>query len=279
MLLAIFLLVEKHAVEPMLLLTLFRDRRISLASGSIFLMGVGLYGIGTYLSLDLQGVVGASAAKSGVVFGVYLFSVIAGNMVSGRLLSGAARNQLLAISGAGLTAIGLFLLSRMDSSITQPEILLSAILSGVGFGVLMPTYEVLVQNAAPAQAMGVATGVTQFFRSLGGGIGLALFGTMLLRIYHSHVDRVIPRGAPPTFRQAFDNPLQLVFTRPNLDSTVSQITNGESVFRNVLEASRVGFASAMHFIFVVSATALAVSCILNLFLSAAPLRKQPPIPR
>ena len=277
-LLAIFLLVEKHAVEPMLLLTLFRDRRISLASGSIFLMGVGLYGIGTYLSLDLQGVVGASAAKSGVVFGLYIFSVVAGNMVSGRLLSGAARNQLLAIGGSGLTAIGLFLLSRMDSSITQPEILLSAILSGVGFGVLMPTYEVLVQNAAPAEAMGVATGVTQFFRSLGGAIGLALFGTMLLRIYHTHVDGVIPRGAPPALRQAFDNPLQLVFTRANLDSAVSQIANGESMFRNVLEASRVGFTSAMHSIFLISTAALAVSCILNLFLGGTPSQKEPRVP-
>lgn len=276
-LLAIFLMVETHAAEPMLLLTLFRDRRISLVSGNIFLMGIGLYGISTYLALALQGVVGASAAESGVVFGLYAFSVMAANVVSGRLLSRTNRNRFLAIGGSGLTALGLFLLSRMDSTTTNPEILLGAILSGIGFGVLMPTYEVLVQNAAPAEAMGVATGVTQFFRSLGGAIGLAVFGSMLFRIYHTHVDRVIPQGAPPPLRQAFENPLQLVFTRPNLDSAVAQITNGESVFRNVLEASRVGFTSAMHFIFLISAAALAVSCILNLFLGGTPSRKGPRI--
>jgi EmrB/QacA subfamily drug resistance transporter len=265
-LLAIFLLVEKHAVEPMLPLTLFRDRRISLVSWNIFLMGIGLYGISVYLPLDLQGVVGASAAKSGAVFGLYALSVVAANVVSGRLLSRTARNQSLAIGGSGLTAIGLFLLSRMDSSTTQPEILLSAILSGVGFGVLMPTYEVLVQNATPAEAMGVATGVTQFLRSVGGAIGLALFSTMLLKFFHAHVDHLIPPGAPAKLRQAFDNPLQLAFTRPNLDSTVSQIANGESLLRSLFEGSHAGLLSAMHSIFSISAAALAVSCVLNLFL-------------
>jgi MFS family permease len=276
-LLAIFLLVEKHALEPMLLLTLFRDRRISLVSSNIFMMGIGLYGISAYLSLDLQGVIGASAAESGVVFGLYAFSVMAANVVSGRLLSRTARNQFLAIGGSGLTAIGLFLLSRMDSTTTKPEILLSAILSGVGFGVLMPTYEVLVQNAAPAEAMGVATGVTQFVRSVGGAIGLALFGTMLLRIYHTHVDHLIPQGAPAPLRQVFDNPLQLVFARPNLASAVSEIANGESLLRNLFEASRAGLRSAMHSIFLISAAALAVSCVLNLFLGGAPSQKGPRI--
>jgi predicted MFS family arabinose efflux permease len=265
-LLGIFLLVEKHAVEPILLLTLFRERRISLVSWNIFLMGIGLYGISVYLPLSLQGIVGASAAKSGAVFGLYALSIVAANVVSGRLLSRTARNQFLAIGGSGLTAMGLLLLSRMDSSTTQPEILLSAVLSGVGFGVLMPTYEVLVQNAAPAEAMGVATGLTQFLRSVGGAIGLALFSTMLLRIYHAHVDYLIPPSAPAALRQAFDNPLQLAFTRPNLGSAVSDIANGESLLRNLFEGSRAGFLSAMHTIFLVSAAALAVSCVLNLFL-------------
>ena len=274
-LLPIFLLVEKYAVEPIVLLTLFRNRRITLVSLNIFLMGIGLYGISVYLPLDLQGVVGASAAKSGAVFGLYAFSVVAANLVSGRLLSRAARNQFLAIGGSGLTATGLFLLSRMDSSTTQPEILLCAILSGVGFGVLMPTYEVLVQNAAPAEAMGVATGVTQFLRSVGGAIGLALFSTMLLRIYHSHVDHLIPKGAPAPLRQAFDNPLQLAFNRPHLASAVSQIANGESLLRNLFQGSRAGFLSAMHFIFLISAAALAASCVLNLFLGGTPSQKGP----
>ena len=130
----------------------------------------------------------------------------------------------------------------------------------------MPTYEVLVQNAAPADAMGVATGLTQFLRSVGGAIGLAVFSTMLLRIYHAHVDHLIPQGAPTPLRQAFDNPLQLTFTRPNLASAVSEIANGERLLRNLFDGSRAGLLSAMHAIFLVSAAALAVSCVLNLFL-------------
>jgi MFS family permease len=275
-LLAIFLLVEMHAEEPMLLLTLFRDHRISLALWNIFLMGIAVYGMGTYLALDLQGVAGASAATSGVVFGVYILANVVGNVVSGRLLSGTARNRFLAIGGSGLAAIGLFLLSLMDSRMTQPEILLSAILSGVGFGVLLPTYEVLVQNASPAEAMGVATGVTQFCRSLGGAIGIAVFGSMLFSIYHSHVDHLIPSGAPEVLREAFNNPLQLVFARPNLDSALSQMANAEGIMRNLFEGARAGLLSAMHRIFLACAGALALSTILNLLLSGVPSRSRIP---
>ena len=261
--LILFLLVEHRAAEPLLILNLFRDRRISLTSASIFLMGMGIYGAAVYLPLLLQGVLRASAAGTGVVFGEYVLATVAGNVIGGQLLSRTGWYRSLAMGGSALAALGLFLMSRLGGGATQSEVLGNVILCGIGLGVLTPTYEVLVQNAAPAGSMGVATGVTQFFRAVGGSIGLAIFSTILLRIYHTHVDHLIPQGTPAALKQAFDNPLQLVFKPPDLESAVSGVANGKGLVRSLLAGSRDGLMSAMQSIFFVNAVALAVSCLLN----------------
>jgi len=273
-LLAVFLMIERRAVEPLLVLDLFRNRHISLMIADFFLLGIALFGVAVYLPLFLQGVLGASAAKSGVLFTQYTLSLMAGNVIGGQLLSRTGSYRLFAIGGAGLAAGGLFLLSRMDGSTTHLEILRNAIICGIGFGALTPTYEVLVQNAAPREQMGAATGSTQFFRTIGGAIGLALFGTVLLRIYHLHVDILIPAGTPRALTQAFDNPLRLVFSRPHLETSFSTIVKGQVLLANLLEGARAGLLSALHSIFLFGAGIMAVSFLLNLFLSAAPAHKE-----
>ena len=274
-LLAAFLLVEKRAAEPLLALSLFRHRVIALTSANFFLMGISLFGVAVYLPLFLQGVLGGSAAESGVIFAQYTLSLLAGNVIGGQLLSRTGKYRLFAIAGAGLSAVGLFLLSRMDGSTTQLELLRNAVISGIGLGTLTPTYEVLVQNTAPREQMGVATGSTQFFKTIGGTIGLALFGTMLLRLYHLHVDALIPPGTPALLTQAFDNPLQLVFARPNLDATVAQMANGRVLLANLFDGARAGLLSALHSIFLFGAGIMALSFALNLFLSVRSAQKEP----
>jgi EmrB/QacA subfamily drug resistance transporter len=273
-LLAAFLMVEKRAVEPVLVLSLFRDRRISLMSLNFFLMGIGLFGVAVYLPLFVQGVLGASAARSGLVLAQLTLAMLAGNLVGGQLLSRTGRYNPLAISGAGLAASGLFLMSQMDGTTTQLSLLRNAIICGIGFGVLTPTYEVLVQNAAPKEQLGVATGFTQFARTIGGTIGLALFGTILLRLYHAHVDPMIPPGTPKALTQVFDNPLQLVFTRPNLGAAFSQISNGRVLLSNLLDGVRVGLLSALHSVFLYAAGIMAVTFTLSLFLREVPPQKE-----
>jgi hypothetical protein len=86
---------------------------------------------------------------------------------------------------------------------------------------------------------------------------------MLLRIYHTHVDHLIPQDAPAALRQAFDNPLQLVFNPPNLESAVSGVANGKGLLRSLLDGSRAGLMSALQAIFFINGMALAVSCVLN----------------
>jgi hypothetical protein len=112
--------------------------------------------------------------------------------------------------------------------------------------VLTPTYEVLVQNAAPREQLGVATGFTQFARTIGGTIGLALFGTVLLSLYHRRVDPLIPAATPKALAKIFDNPLLLIFTHPNLEAAFSQVPNGRVLLAKLLDGVRSGLSSEVH---------------------------------
>ena len=272
-LLAVFLLVERRAKEPVLVLSLFRDRRISLMSVNFFLMGIGLFGMAVFLPLFVQGVLDESAAKSGLLMAQYTLALMAGNIFGGQLLSRTGKYRLFAVGGAGLAACGLFLMSRMDGSTVQLVLLRNAIICGIGFGVLTPTYEALVQNAAPREQLGVATGFTQFARTIGGTIGLALFGTVLLSLYHLRVDPLIPAATPKVLAKIFDNPLLLIFTHPNLEAAFSQVPNGRVLLAKLLDGVRSGLSSALHSIFLYAAGIIAITFFLSLSLRDAPAKK------
>ena len=87
----VFLFVEVRAAEPLVVLSLFRDRRISLASLNLLLTGFSTYGVAVYLPLFMQGAVGLSATESAAIFTPYLLSIMVGNLACGYFLSRAGK--------------------------------------------------------------------------------------------------------------------------------------------------------------------------------------------
>ena len=122
--------------------------------------------------------------------------------------------------------------------------------------------------------MGVATGLTQFVTALGGTIGLATCGAILLRTYHMHVDSLIPPGLPKDLAFAFGDPLRLVSQRVNLETGFSRITNGSALLARLIEGSRAGLVSGVHLIFLLSSGLMVTSMVVNLFLTEALPRKE-----
>ena len=270
----VFVFVEVRAAEPLVVLGLFRDIRISLASLNLLLTGFSTYGVAVYLPLFIQGAVGLSPTESAAIFTPYLLSIVVGNLACGYFLSRAGKYHLWGITGSGLASIGLFLLCRMSGSTSQPEIFLKVIVCGIALGILTVTYDVMVQNAAPPKHLGVATGLTQFVTALGGTIGLATSGAILLRTYHRHVDTLIPPGLPKDLAFAFGDPLRLVSQRANLETSFSRFTNGSSLLARLIEGSRAGLVSGVHYIFLLSAGIMVTSMVVNLFLTEAPPRNE-----
>ncbi|MEW6323521.1 MAG: MDR family MFS transporter, partial [Acidobacteriota bacterium] len=208
--LAVFLVVELRVAEPMIPLSLFRDRSIGLASAAVFLVGFGMFGMFVYLPLYLQGVVGMSAAAAGSIFTPLVLAMVLSSMTCGQIIARTGRYKPLAVGGASLATLGMLLLTRMSGTPATAEIVRNLIVCGVGFGAAQPIYALVVQNAAPAAQLGVATASVQFFRSIGSTIGVAAFGTLMV-------------GA--TARAGLDRGMHLVFIGAALVMGVTLVLN------------------------------------------------------
>jgi hypothetical protein len=92
----------------------------------------------------------------------------------------------------------LLLLSTLGVDTPYPRVALYAFTLGAGLGMTMQTITTAVQNAVERRDMGAATSSTTFFRSLGGSLGVAVFGTVLANrlAYHLGVELGgLPAGA------------------------------------------------------------------------------------
>src|SRR5216684_446710 len=101
-------------------------------------------------------------------------------IAAGNIIGKTGRYRTLAVVGAVLATIGMFLLAAMDGDTTRLAVVRNMIIAGLGIGIMQPIYTLVVQNVAPQAQMGAATASTQFFRSIGATVGVAVFGSVLL---------------------------------------------------------------------------------------------------
>lgn len=272
--LAAFIVVERRATEPIIPPALFRIRAFVLASAGVFVLGMGLFGMFVYLPLYLQVVLGLSAAASGSLFVPMVFTMILASVVSGQVVSRTGRYKALAVVGAALAASGMALLAWAPGAATPTRMLWHLALCGVGFGLAQPIYTLVVQNAAPRAQLGAATASAQFFRSIGSTLGVALFGTALLGLYHRTLASAIPPGTPEAVRHLFDNPLQLTQATSRLAEELASRPDGAALQAQLLAAVRDSIATGMHLVFVAAAVLMSGSVLLNLLLPEVPLRSR-----
>lgn len=173
----LFIRVEKKAVDPVLSLELFQNRVFTITNLIGFLMGLGMFGSLTFLPLFLQGVIGISATSAGNTILPMMFSLMITSIIAGRF---AARFSFRSIymSSMLLMAAGFYLLSTMTVDTTQFTAITYIIILGVGMGLVMPMITIAVQSAFSAERRGVATAAAQFFRSIGGTLGITVLGVM-----------------------------------------------------------------------------------------------------
>jgi EmrB/QacA subfamily drug resistance transporter len=184
-LLVAFVLAEWRAKQPLLPLDLFKNRIFTLSMVTVFLVGVGMFGAIINLPLFIQGVQGDSATSSGNTITPMMLSMVVVSAISGQLLSRTGRYRILGVVGMAAVSTGLFLLSRMTVDTPRLETVGFMVIMGLGLGVAMPLYTVIVQNAFPVQRLGVVTSATTFFRSVGGTVGVAVLGGIVSNRFSS----------------------------------------------------------------------------------------------
>ncbi|HEY0415277.1 MAG TPA: MDR family MFS transporter [Gaiellaceae bacterium] len=247
-----FVLVEARAAEPILPLSLFRNRTFAVTSAIGFIVGFALFGAVTYLPLYLQVTKGSSPTVSGLQLTPLMAGVLVTSIVSGQLISRLGRYRVFPITGTALMAVAMFLLSRLGAGTSTWVAAAYAVVLGLGLGMVMQVLVLAVQNAVDRSVMGVATSGSTLFRQVGGSIGVALFGTIFANRVHVELAHRLPAGTqiPKTI-----NPAGIKHLPPLAHSAFTH-----------------AFAAALQPVFLTAAAVSLVAFMLTWLLREVPLR-------
>jgi len=186
-----FTLVEhRHAKDPVLPLSLFKNSTFSLSMLIVFLIGFAMFGAILYIPLFAQDVMGRTATNSGVIMTPMVLTLVLVSIISGQAVSRTGRYKALAIFGAAAVTLGMLWLSTMGPDTANSQFTVRMMLLGVGLGFSMPIFNLIVQNAFPHKLLGIATSSVQLFRSVGATIGVAVMGSILNNRLTHHLGTV-----------------------------------------------------------------------------------------
>ena len=262
----LFLLQEKRAKEPILPLDLFKNHTFSLTSALGFIIGAGMFGAIIMLPLFLQVVQGNTATAAGLKLIPFMMGIVSMSILSGKLISKHGHYKRYPVMGLAIMTVGILALSTLNQTTPFWELAIYALLIGAGLGLSMQTIVIALQNAVEMKDLGIATSANTFFRSVGGTVGVALFGSL----YASRLTINIPEGVK---QLAASNPAALVGATPEKFELLKNNTSVIAEFSPALQAVIYqGFVDAFHVVFLAAGPITAIGFILALFLREAPLR-------
>ncbi len=262
----LFLLQEKRALEPILPLDLFKNHTFSLTSALGFIIGAGMFGAIIMLPLFLQVVQGDSATAAGLKLIPFMLGIVSMSILSGKLISKHGHYKRYPVMGLAIMTVGILALSTLNETTPFWELAIYALLIGVGLGLSMQTVVIALQNSVEMKDLGIATSANTFFRSVGGTVGVAIFGSL----YASQLAIKIPEGVA---KLAATNPLALIGATPEKFEQLKNSTTVISEFSAELQAVVYhGFVESFQVVFLSAAPITAIGFVLALFMREVPLR-------
>ena len=177
---AVFFFRLATAREPLIPLSILGDRVVYSATlAACFAMGTFI-GLTIYVPIYLEGVLGYSASQSGLALIPLMVGTVAGATLSGRSMIFFRHYKRLPLAAMGMSVVACAIVVLKVGTLTRTELEILFLLISLGLGTILPLSTITIQNAVPLHQLGTATASMNFFRSLGGALIVAAFGTILL---------------------------------------------------------------------------------------------------
>jgi EmrB/QacA subfamily drug resistance transporter len=303
--LAAFIAVEtwqaRGGGEPVLPLELFQQPIYTVGVLTTLIIGFGMFGTILYIPLFVQGVLQTNATDSGKVLWPMMFGMLTASISTGQLIQRTGRYKIFGVVGLALVSVGLYLCSRMTVETGYwSGAARNMVVVGFGMGMTFPVFSLAVQNAVPYRVMGIAMSSLQFFRTLGGMMGTAVFGAILTNGFQPEFEQQaapalqsiqravqgLPAQAlaqlPAPAQQALQNPAAM-FANPEIllspeamkqmGANFGRLPGGDQILSQLLLAMRGSLAGALSHVFFIGSIVLVGGFVVSLFLGERPLRK------
>jgi EmrB/QacA subfamily drug resistance transporter len=280
-----FMVRERRAAEPIINPALFRNSIFTISATASSLQSAGMFGAIMFLPLFVQGVMGKTATNSGIVLTPLMLGAIVTSIGAGQLLTRTGRYKVVVIVGFVVAVIGMLLLSRVGVATTQRSLAFDMVVLGLGLGVSMSVFTVIVQNQYPTQRLGEVTAGLQFFRSIGSTVGLAVFGSLLNSRFSSALASNLPAPLKALDRgpaaKTFGNPQVLLSAgaRTQLSARLSHAgPQGHALFESFMNAVRQALSTSISGLFLLGVMLMIAGLVVVVFLKEVPLRRTHTLP-
>lgn len=278
--LVLTVLQERRAAEPILPPRLFSDAVFNITSLAGFIVGVAMFGAIVFLPQYLQIVRGRSATTSGLLMTPLMLGLMITSIGSGRVIARTGRYKAFPVAGLAVMTAGLFLLSTLEVHTSLWLVSAFMAIVGLGMGMVMQVLVLAVQNAVPLRDLGVATSAATFFRSMGGAIGVAVFGAVMNNRLEAYVQagfRRVLADAPPGVRdQLGSGGMTSLLGSPgeirSLGASLASRGVPPEVGQRLQDTLIQSFNDALQDMFIVAVPIAAVAFVVVLFLREVPLR-------
>jgi DHA2 family methylenomycin A resistance protein-like MFS transporter len=174
----LFIWLQSRAAQPMLPLTLFRDPTLCSATAIGLLANLVFYGMVFALSLYFQAIEHFSPQQTGLAFLPMMAILMVMNILAGRLV-GRLHRRTLATGGLLIAALGYLLLGPALHTHVYGWLAVPMLLAGGGVALTIPTITSATLAAVPGHQAGIASGLLNAARQMGGIVGVALFGFLI----------------------------------------------------------------------------------------------------
>jgi EmrB/QacA subfamily drug resistance transporter len=183
-----FALVETRlATSPLVPFNFFKNRTTAATNLIMFLVGAAFFSMWYFLTLYLQDVLGFSALKTGFAFAPQAVAIIIGAQVTTRLMVKVGIWPMILI-GTVMSCLGFFWIAQLqyDSSYWT-AVLPPALVIAFPLGLLFSPLAASATSQVDHTQAGLASGVLNTARQVGGSLGLAVLATLAASVTKAHL--------------------------------------------------------------------------------------------
>lgn len=203
--LIVFGWMQRRADDPMVPLGLFGNRIFLASFVTGLFAGMAMFGAISFVPLFVQAIIGTDATAAGSVLTPFMLAWVLCSILGARLLL-HQNMRAIVLAGAVALSVGFLLFTRLGVASTRPEVMVAMTVGGAGMGLMMAPLLIAVQHAVPRRQLGVATSVTMFSRTIGGAVGVALLGAVMVRILRTEIMSLVGRTADAGLGAFLQNP-------------------------------------------------------------------------
>jgi EmrB/QacA subfamily drug resistance transporter len=175
--LALFVLVEQRVRAPMVEFALFKGRNFIGATLVAFIVTFAMMGSFFFMAIYMQDVLGYSPLAAGIRFLPTTMLIVAIAPLAGRLSDRIGTMPPMA-TGLAVLTLSMYLFSRIGAGTGYGDILPPFMLMGAGIALVMSPMSTAAMNAVAVQKAGIASGILQMARMIGGSVGIAATGAI-----------------------------------------------------------------------------------------------------